>query len=117
MADGEATLLAGVKAIAGSIENIQTSPDFRGRLVRRRDESIVVDLVHERATHGKQPKMGFGSVQVDPPEEILANKLCILLSRAEMRDLLSDSGHAVDWRVDDELAYLVRGTRPRLVSS
>ncbi len=101
LADGEATLQAAVKAIAGSIENIQTSPDFRRRLVRRGGESVVVDLVHERAPQGEQPKMRFGSVQVDPPEEILANKLCTLLSRAEIRDLvdvlaLERAGHRAE---------------------
>jgi len=29
-----------------------------------------------------------GSIRVDPPEEILANKLCALLGRAEIRDLV-----------------------------
>lgn len=101
LADGEATLQAAVKANAGSIENIQTSPDFRRRLVRRGGESVVVDLVHERAPQGEQPKMRFGSVQVDPPEEILANMLCTLLSRAEIRDLvevlaLERAGHRAE---------------------
>lgn len=101
LADGEATLQAAVKAIAGSIENIQTSPDFRRRLVRRGGESVVVDLVHERAPQGEQPKMKFGSVRVDPPEEILANKLCTLLSRGEIRDLvdvlaLERAGHRAE---------------------
>jgi hypothetical protein len=45
--------------------------------------------------------MKFGSVQVDPPEEILANKLCTLLSRAEIRDLvdvhaLERAGHRAE---------------------
>jgi hypothetical protein len=30
----------------------------------------------------------FGPIQIDPPEEILANKLCALLGRAEIRDLV-----------------------------
>jgi Nucleotidyl transferase AbiEii toxin, Type IV TA system len=29
-----------------------------------------------------------GGIRVDPPEEILANKLCTLLSRAEIRDIV-----------------------------
>ena len=45
--------------------------------------------------------MKFGSVRVDPPEEILANKLCTLLSRAEIRDLvdvlaLERAGHRAE---------------------
>ena len=43
----------------------------------------------------------FGSVRVDPPHEILANKLCALLSRAEPRDLvdvlaLERAGHRAE---------------------
>jgi hypothetical protein len=32
--------------------------------------------------------MDYGAIRVDPPNEILANKLCTLLSRAEIRDLV-----------------------------
>jgi len=32
--------------------------------------------------------MRFGDVLVDPAPEILANKLCALLSRSELRDLV-----------------------------
>jgi len=40
----------------------------------------------------------LGSVRVDPAEEILANKLCALLGRAEIRDL-------VDVRALEELGF------------
>ncbi len=101
LADGEAALQRAVHAIGASMENIQTSPDFRRRLVRRGGEAIVVDLVYERAAQGEQPKMEFGAVRVDPPNEILANKLCTLLSRAEIRDLvdvlaLEKAGHRAE---------------------
>lgn len=66
------------------VESIQTAPDFRRRLVRRPAEAVVVDLVHNHVPPGPQ----FGSVRVDSPEEILANKLCTLLSRSEPRDLV-----------------------------
>lgn len=109
LADGESTLQAATSAIGGSIENIQTAPDFRRRLVRRGDESVVVDLVRERAPQGEQSKMRFGAVRVDPPEEILANKLCTLLARAEIRDLvdvlaLEKAGH----RAEDALPLAMR---------
>jgi hypothetical protein len=50
--------------------------------------------------------MRFGTVAVDPPDEILANKLCTLLSRAEIRDLvdvraLERAGYAVETSLDD----------------
>jgi hypothetical protein len=34
------------------------------------------------------PKPWQGGICLDPPEEILANKLCALLGRAEIRDLV-----------------------------
>lgn len=39
-----------------------------------------------------------------------------LPSPVEMRRLLTDAGLAVDWCVDDELGYCVRGVRPRAVA-
>lgn len=101
LASGEVALQAAVTAVGASIENLQTSPDFRRQLVTRGGESVVVDLVHERAPQGEQPKMDFGAVRVDPPGEILANKLCTLLSRAEIRDLvdvlaLEHAGHRAE---------------------
>ena len=86
--DGEASLRAAAAEIGASIENVQTAADSRRRLVRRGHESVVVDLVVDRAPQGPEGKREFGSVRVDPPGEILANKLCTLLSRAEPRDLV-----------------------------
>jgi hypothetical protein len=45
--------------------------------------------------------MVIDGIQVDPPGEILANKLCTLLARAEIRDLvdvraLEQAGYAVE---------------------
>lgn len=85
---GESALGAAADFIGASVEQIQTAPDFRRRLVRRGPEGVVVDLVHDRTPQGLEPKRQFGPVRVDPPEEILANKLCALLSRAEPRDLV-----------------------------
>ncbi len=86
--DGETALGAAASEIGASIENIQTAPEFRRRLVRRGADAVVVDLVRERALQGGEAKRRFGLVWVDPPGEILANKLCTLLSRAEPRDLV-----------------------------
>ncbi len=88
MDQGEAALRAAAREVGASVEHVQTAPDYRRRLVRRNSESVVVDLVVDAAPPGPQPKEQFGCVRVDPPEEILANKLCTLLSRAELRDLV-----------------------------
>jgi hypothetical protein len=88
LGDGETALRAAAAEIGASIENVRTAPDFLRRLVRRGADGVVVDLVHERAPQGGEAKRQFGFVWVDPPGEILANKLCTLLSRAELRDLV-----------------------------
>jgi hypothetical protein len=67
----------------------------------RGDESVVVDLVVERAPQLVADKPSVGSIRLDPPEEILANKLCALLGRAEIRDLvdvraLEESGFSLE---------------------
>jgi hypothetical protein len=74
--------------LGATVEKIQTTPDFRRRIVRRGEEAVVIDLVHERAPQGPLPKERIGNIRVDPPQEILANKLCTLLSRSELRDLV-----------------------------
>ncbi len=85
---GERALQEAADELGSSVERLQTAPDFRRRLVRRSHESLVVDLVRERATAGQRTKVQRGVVRLDSAEEILANKLCALLSRAELRDLV-----------------------------
>ncbi len=80
----------------------------RRRLVQRGQESVVVDLVHDRAAQAIAEKPFIGPIRVDPPLEILANKLCTIMSRSEVRDyvdvlMLERAGH----RVEDALALAV----------
>jgi predicted nucleotidyltransferase component of viral defense system len=86
--EGDNALRETAREVGAEIEALQTSPDFRRRLVSRGDEAVVVDLVLERVPRGEQEPQLHGAVAVDPPQEILANKLCTLLSRAELRDLV-----------------------------
>lgn len=48
----------------------------------------MVDLVHDTSVRGEAPIVQVGHIRVDPPEEILANKLTTLLARTEVRDLV-----------------------------
>jgi hypothetical protein len=84
-------------------EGVTTAPDFRRRIVRRRAESVVVVLVRDRAPQVKEKQLA-GSVRLDSPEEILANKLCTLPSRTEARDLTDVMAlEAAGFRVDNAL--------------
>ncbi len=76
------------KSLDATVESIQTSPDFRRFLVKRGYETVVVDLVREYVFQLEREKREINGIRVDSPEEILANKLCTLLSRSEIRDLV-----------------------------
>ncbi len=72
------------------VEVLQTSQTFMRWRVRRGSESCILDLVADpvRPVHApKSRTIGTASFLVDPPEEILINKLVTLLSRSELRDL------------------------------
>jgi hypothetical protein len=98
--EGVTALREVASTLGASLESLRTAPEFHRFLVTRGSESVVVDLVLERAPQ-LAGKLRFGKISVDPPEEILANKLCTLLSRAELRDLvdvraLEQAGHPVE---------------------
>jgi hypothetical protein len=86
--EGVAALAATARGIGASIEALQTAPDFRRYLLRRGEETLIVDLVRDLVPQLYREKQVIGGIRVDPPEEILANKLCTLLSRSEIRDLV-----------------------------
>jgi predicted nucleotidyltransferase component of viral defense system len=88
MENGFRLVLEVAKEIHSSVDPIQTSPDFRRLLVNRGDESIVVDLVREYVFQIEHEKRVVNGIRIDTPEEIFANKLCALLSRSEIRDLV-----------------------------
>lgn len=106
---GDLALQETVKELGGTMEKIQTSSSFRRRLVRRGDEAVVVDLVYDETPQGPKDKPVHAGIRLDPPDEILANKLCALLSRGEIRDLvdvaaLEDAGY----RLEDALELAAR---------
>ena len=88
LTDGVEALRDLARAIGARCEEVRTAPEFRRFVLSRGDDSVVVDLVVERAPQLVADKPWVGSIRVDPPEEILANKLCALLGRAEIRDLV-----------------------------
>jgi predicted nucleotidyltransferase component of viral defense system len=71
-----------------AVEAIQTAPDFRRFLIERENESVVIDLIREYVFQVETEKRVINGIRIDSPEEILANKLCALLSRSEIRDLV-----------------------------
>jgi hypothetical protein len=98
--EGARTVAEVAREMGATIQSIQTSPDFRRYMLSRGSEAIVIDLVRERVPQVVENKPMIGRIRVDPPEEILANKLCALLRRSAIRDL-------VDIRALEILGYSV----------
>ena len=99
--EGSSAAAEAAREMGAKLEAIQTSPDFRRYILTLESESIVIDLIRERVAQVVADKPVIGIIAVDPPEEILANKLCALLGRAEIRDLvdvraLEISGYSVE---------------------
>jgi len=85
--DSERTLSEVAIEIGATTRALRRAPAFRRWIVERSDESVIVDLVRDETPQVFE-KLEVGGIVVDPPAEILANKLCTLLSRVEPRDLL-----------------------------
>ena len=88
MEEGVRALRDAARSLSASLEEVQTAPEFRRLLVSRGSEAVVVDLVVEHAEQIHADKPAHGLVRVDPADEIFANKLCALLGRSEVRDLV-----------------------------
>ncbi|MEM7353780.1 MAG: nucleotidyl transferase AbiEii/AbiGii toxin family protein [Acidobacteriota bacterium] len=107
--EGAAALAAVARQLGGSLESLVVYVDFRRYLLRRGSSSIVVELVRDRAPQLVESKPAIGSIRVDPPEEIIANKLCTLLSRAEIRDLVDVRAlEAAGFPVEDHIGHAAR---------
>lgn len=86
--------------IGASCETIQSTPDFHRFRLHRGDESEIIDLVIDRAPQLDQRKRHIDGISVDTTREILANKICALLGRSEVKDLidlffLEQDGHDI----------------------
>jgi len=84
----ERELIAAAATCHGAVESLQAYPDFRRVMVRRGTESCKVDLVIDRAPQVDAEKDSLDGVRLDTKREIAANKVCTLVSRCEIRDLV-----------------------------
>lgn len=71
-----------------TIEPRSTHRDFHRLLARRGDEECIVDLVIDRAPTIDAEKEIVGEVRIDTLREIAANKICTLIGRSEIKDLV-----------------------------
>ncbi len=96
-------------AVGAGLEVRQDTPLFKRFVLTRPDAGLVVDLVCDRGPQVVGDKPEHDGVRVDPPEEILANKLTAIVSRAEERDLvdllhLERAGLRIEEALDAALA-------------
>jgi hypothetical protein len=78
--------------VAGmSATTLRTTPTFAQLDVRLDADSVLVDFVADPtpiAEPAKPFKLGNTTILVETPHQLLVNKLCALLSRSELRDLI-----------------------------
>jgi hypothetical protein len=86
--DGKLALRAAAAALGATTEPLRTHPEFQRLLVRRGTETAIVDLVIDRAPDVEPPITVAGGIRVHTMREIAANKVCALLGRGEIRDLV-----------------------------
>jgi hypothetical protein len=86
--EGEQTLMSIARDAGIQVERLRSSSGFRRFLLTRGPESLIVDLVRDDAPQIDFEKKRIGTIRVDSTREIMVNKLCTLLSRAELRDIV-----------------------------
>lgn len=85
---GRLALAAAAAALGATVESLRTFPEFHRVLVRRGGDSVIVDLVVDRTPDVDAVVEMPGGVAVHSLREIAANKVCALLGRGEIRDLV-----------------------------
>lgn len=108
MAVSDATLRGAAESLGATVTSLVGSPDFHRYVVQRGDESVRVDVVRDR-TPQLHDKLERDGIRMDSVEEIFVNKICALVGRSEIRDLvdlmaLEERG----LRVEDSLALAQR---------
>jgi hypothetical protein len=97
-----------VERLGGELKAVQQAPGFHRYFVRRAGEGVVVDLVLDRVPQIYVEKLDRGGIPVDPPAEILVNKLSAIAGRCEIRDVvdvmaLEKAGLSVEEALDAAL--------------
>lgn len=101
---GEAALLEVASDIGAKIQRIE-APETDGKfLLRRGDDSLVVNIARDRCPQLESEKTIIGNVMIDRPKEIAARILCDLRSNFGLGDLVDLRAlEIVGYTVDDHL--------------
>jgi len=74
--------------LSAAVASLQTAPQFHRYKLSRKGESVIVDFVREVVPQVSEEKNRFEGIMVDTLDDIAANKVCTLLSRAEIKDYI-----------------------------
>ncbi len=74
--------------INAALSSISTSLLFRRYQIERNNEVEILDFIIEKVPQLNKKKNLFGTIKVDTLNEIGVNKICTLLSRSEIKDLI-----------------------------
>lgn len=85
---GEAALLEVAGDIGAKAQRLEAPEAFGKFLLRRDDDSVVVELEHDLCPQVQPEKTMIGEIRVDRPKEIMARILCSLLSHYELNDIV-----------------------------
>lgn len=88
LAEPAHALAEAATACGAALTPIQAYADYRRVRIVRGEQDCIVDLVIDRAPMVETEKADFGAIRVDTLREIAANKICTLLSRCEIKDLV-----------------------------
>ncbi|MCP5106265.1 MAG: nucleotidyl transferase AbiEii/AbiGii toxin family protein [bacterium] len=84
----ERMFIAVAEEIEAEYESIIKSPYFQRYQLKRDNDREVIDFVIEKVHQVDKEKKTFDSVTVDTLLEIGVNKICTLLGRTEMKDII-----------------------------
>lgn len=84
----ERTLEDAARSCGAGLTSQVRYAEFRRYLASRGDERCMVDLVIEHTERVEPEPVSFGAIRVDSLRELAASKVCTLIGRAEIRDLV-----------------------------
>lgn len=84
----DGTIRDACRQIHAEVEVLKSAPLFRRYALKRASDAEILDIVRDLNPQVDEAKTHFGTIRVDTLHEILLNKICTLVSRCEVKDLL-----------------------------
>jgi predicted nucleotidyltransferase component of viral defense system len=85
---GRRVLEDAVRSAGGRLESVREYPGFAEYRAEIGGENVKVDLVRDSAPQAHSEKVRMDEAVVDTLDDIAANKICTILGRSEIRDII-----------------------------